>query len=89
MIHQCHIVAIVLANLRQAIGELLAGCEQLLEAAEATGHGVAPGINNASIWQDQMNQADMAKIVRHFVDEIRCALAKNLGVTEIGFAKLI
>ena len=53
--------------------------EQLLEVAEAAGHGLAARIDDLGVRQDQVDQADVAEVVRHLVDEERLPCADRRG----------
>ena len=88
MRHQAHVLPVVGANLFQAIGELLTLAPELFKAAEATGHGVPPGVDHLCVGQDQLDQTNMKKVVRHFVDEERRVPAVNLRVVQKLFPKL-
>ena len=82
MRHQAHVLPVVGADLLQAIGELLPLAPKLLEAAEATSHGVPPGVDHLCIGQDQLDQTNMEKVVRHFVDEVWCAGSIHTGLID-------
>jgi hypothetical protein len=69
--HDFKVGAVVACDVIDVVAELLPAGEQLLEIAEATGHGFAPGIDDLCVRQHQVDEADVAKIVRHFVDEER------------------
>ena len=73
--HQFDIGTVVSADVLQAVGEFLTRGKQLLEIAEATGHGAAPCIDDPGVRQDQMYQTQVAKIVGHLVDESGLAAA--------------
>ena len=88
MAHQVEIGAVVAGDILGAVGELLPLREQLLEVAEAAGHRLAPGVDDLRVRQHQVDQADVAEIVRHLVDEERLAGAVDLGVRQIGLAQL-
>ena len=88
VVHQPHVILVVLADFMQAVGEFLAAGEQLLEAAETTGHGLAPRVDDAGIRQDQVNQADVPEIVGHLVDKPGRVTAMNARVIEISLTEL-
>jgi len=46
VVHEPDVLPIVVADLAQAVGELLTFSEELLEAAEAAGHGVAARVDD-------------------------------------------
>src|SRR5262249_40929711 len=45
--------------------------------------GLAPGVDDLRVRQDEMNQADVPEVVRHLVDEERLAGAEHLRVREV------
>ena len=57
-----------------AVREFLSRSEQLFEVAETARHGF-PAARRSMIFVpgDQVNQADMAEVVGHLVDEVRLA----------------
>src|SRR5580658_11015272 len=71
--HELEVGAVVARDVVDAIGELLALREQLLEIAEAAGHRLAPCIDDAGIRQHQVDEPEVAEVVRHLVDEERSA----------------
>ena len=87
MAHQLEIGAVVACDVVDAVGELLALREQLLEIAEAAGHRLAPRIDDARVGQHQVDQSDVAEVVRHLVDEERLAGAVDAGGCQILLAE--
>src|SRR6266513_3023542 len=83
MRHELHIHPIIAGDVFDAVGELLPGSEQLLIVAEAAGDCVSARVDDLGVRQDQMNETEMAKVVRHLVNEKRLALAINPRVAEI------
>ena len=73
MRHQLDVVAVVAADVVEAIGEVLAAREVLLEAREAAAHRVAARIDDLRVRQHQVDQPDVRPVVRHLVDEERRA----------------
>src|ERR1700733_1695913 len=69
--HDFKVAAVVAGDVIDVVAELLPAGEQLLEIAEATGHGFAPGVDDLCVRQHQMDEADVAEVVRHFVDKER------------------
>ncbi len=68
--HEVEIGPVVAGDVIDAVGEfLIGGAEQLLEIAEATGHGLTAHVDDRRVRQDQVDQADMPEVVRHLVDE--------------------
>src|SRR6266404_5100429 len=67
--HQLDVGSVIPADVLEAVGELLTRGKQLLEVAEAAGHGVAARIDDPGGGQDQADQAEMPEIIRHLVDE--------------------
>ena len=88
MRHQVDIVAVEAAEVFQAVGEILAAGEVLLEAGKATSRLLPPGIDDACIEQDQLDQPDMGKIVRHLAYEERLAeFAVDAGALQVALAE--
>ena len=71
--HELEVGAVVAGDVLEAVGELLALGEQLLEVAEAAGHRLAPRVDDPGVGQDQVDEADVPEVVRHLVDEARPA----------------
>ncbi len=69
MAHQSEVAAIIAGNVFLAVRKFLTVAEQLLEIAEAARHRLPPGIDDARIGQHELDQTDVAEIVRHLVDE--------------------
>ena len=42
-----------------------------LKLLKQTGHRLAPHVDDSGVGQEQMNEADVAEVVRHLVDEAR------------------
>jgi hypothetical protein len=82
VIHELDVIAVILARIREVVGKFLALCEQLLVAAEATGHRMAARVDYLRVRQNQVYQADVPEVVRHLVDEERCALAMYAGIVD-------
>ena len=87
MVHQVDIAAIIVPDILQAVAELLAFGEELLEAGKTAGHRLAARIDDLRIRQDQMDEPDMPEIVRHLVGEVGRALAVDGGIVDIVAAK--
>ncbi len=90
--HELHIAAVVPRYVVHAVRKLLARGKQLLEIAEATGHRLAARVDDPGVGQDQVNEPDVAEVVRHLVDEARrerTTLARTIdaGVGDILLAK--
>ncbi len=81
--HELEVSAVVTRDVLDAVGELLAVGEQLLEVAEAAGHRLAPCIDDACVRQHEVYQTDVPEIVRHLVDEVRLAGAVDTGLAEV------
>ena len=61
--------------------------KELLQIAQAARHRFAPRIDDPRVGKHQVDQADMAKIIRHLVDETRLAGAVDLRIAKIFFGK--
>ncbi len=73
MRHQRHVVAVVPADIVEAVAEILSPRELLFENREATAERMAAGIDDPRVRQRQVNQSDVHEVVRHLVDEERRA----------------
>jgi hypothetical protein len=71
MFHHLQVTGVVARNVLDAIGELLAGGEQLLEVAETARHRIAPRVDDFGIRQNEMNQTNVPGVVGVLVDEAR------------------
>ena len=88
MRHQLDIVAVVAAEIFQAVSEVLATREMLLEAGEAARQRMSPRVDDLRVRQDQLDQPDMQEVVRHLVDEERPAeLAMDARALDILLAQ--
>src|SRR5262245_52881659 len=86
--HELDIVAIVPADLLEAVGEMLAAREMLLEAGKTAAERVAAGIDDLRVRQRQVDQAYVRPVVRHLVDEVRsAALALNARLLQVLLAE--
>src|SRR5438876_3931190 len=81
------ICTVVAPDVLEAVGELLSRGEELLEVAEAAGERLAAGIDDARVRQDEVDQADVAEVVRHFVDEVRLTGAVHARVRDVFLAE--
>src|SRR5579862_2044616 len=88
VLHQRDVVTVVAADVLEREGEILSAGEMLLEAREATAERVAPGIDDACVRQDQLNESDIKPVVRHLVDEEwRTSLAVRASACEVALAE--
>src|SRR6267142_1187936 len=85
MRHQLDVSAVVPSDVLEAVSELLACGEQLLEVAEAAGHRFATRVDEFRVGQDQVDEPDVAEVVRHLVDEKRLGGAEHPRVLEVLF----
>jgi hypothetical protein len=69
--HELNIAPIVTADVIEAVGKLLTASEKLLEITKAAGHRLASRVDDLRVWQNEVNEANMAEVVWHFVDEER------------------
>src|SRR5437763_12333747 len=81
------ICTVVAPDVLQAVGELLSRGEELLEVAEAAGERLAAGIDDPRVRQDEVDQADVAEVVRHLVDEVRLTGAVHARVRDVFLAE--
>lgn len=87
MVHQVDIAAIVMANLFQTVSEFLPFREQLFEARPATVQRMTAGIDDFRIWQDEMNESEMAEIVRHLISKEGCPCPMHPSGTDVVLAE--
>ena len=64
MIDHPQIVGVVMTNVLQAVGVLLATREQLFEIGKTGRHRLAPGIDDCRIRQDGLDQTDVHAVIR-------------------------
>src|SRR5258707_11623734 len=83
MLHQLNIAPIIAADVLETVRKLLAAREKLLEITEATGHRLAPRVNDLRVRQNEVNEANVAEVIRHFVDEERLPRSKYLRIVDI------
>src|SRR5438445_3187451 len=89
MRHQLDVVAVITADVFEAVAETLAAREMLLEIREATGERVPPCIDDPRVRQREMDQAEMREIVRHLVaEEWQINIALQPRYRKIPVAKL-
>src|ERR1700686_1715295 len=88
MSHQLEVGSVVTRDILDAVGELLALGEQLFQIAETARDGFAPCVDDLGPRQHQVNQAQVPKVVRHLVDEVRLAGTVDPGGVEILLAEL-
>ena len=77
MVHQVNIVAIITTDIGESVGKGLPTGKVLRIAAETGRHRMAARIDDFGIGKYQVNQADMQKIIGHFVDKKRRRLSLN------------
>src|ERR1700681_964113 len=87
VLHQLDVGAVVPSDVLEAVSELLACSEQLLEVAEAAGHRFATRVDDFRVRQDQVDQAEVPEVVWHLVDEERLARAEHPRVLEVLLAE--
>jgi hypothetical protein len=78
--HQLDVVAVVAADVVEAIAEGLPAREVLLEAREAACQRVPPRVDDLRVRQREVDQADVREVVRHLVDEERRAVLRCIRV---------
>src|SRR5215469_2119936 len=84
MTHELEVGAVVPRDVLESIGECLALRKELLEVAEAAGHGLAAYVDDPGIGQNEVNQPDVPEVVRHLVDEARPARSPiGTGVAQV------
>ena len=88
MVHELDIGAVIAADVFEVVGEGVPVGVELLEVAEAAVHRIAARVDDPGIGQDQLDQRDVAEVVRHLVDEVRFAgAAVGLGIADVGLAE--
>ena len=88
MVHQFDVVGVIAANLSKTVGELLTFREQLLEAGKTAIHGRPSRIDNLCIRQHQVDEPDVAEVIRHLVDKEGRALPVNPRILDECFAEI-
>ncbi len=84
MSHKFNIISVIVRYILQAIGKRLPLRKKLLKARKTAIHRVAARINDFSIGQNQADEADMAKIIGHFVGKKRRPLPVHARVFDKG-----
>ncbi len=85
--HQFDVISIVLADGLEVVAEQLRVCEMLFEQGQPAGHGMATDIDNPRVGQDQVDEAYVRGIVRHFVDEPwPTQYSMHAGLAEVSLA---
>ena len=82
--HHPFVFEVVLAELREVVGEGLAARKQLPEARQAGVNRVATRVDEARVRQRQGEQADCREVVRHLVDESWRVASVLKRVVEVG-----
>src|SRR5258708_26782398 len=83
VLHELDIAPVITADVVKTVRELLTAGEKLLEIAEAAGHGLAPRVDDLRVGQNEVNEADMAEVVRHLVDEERLPRSQYLRIGDV------
>src|ERR1700761_3746637 len=89
VVHQGKILPVVTAEAVQVVGECLTGCEVLFEAAEAGIHRMTAYINDGRVRQHRLNQADVAEVVRHLVNESCPPGAQRSSLLDVAATELL
>ena len=87
VLHQLEVGPVIARDVIDAVGKFLAARIELLEVPKAAGHRLSARINDRRSRQHQVDQPDVAEVVRHFVDEVRLAGAVDLRVREVLLAE--
>src|SRR5262249_7270182 len=87
VLHQLEIGPVVAGDVLDTIGKLLSTRKQLLQIAEAAGHGLASRVNDPGVRQHEMDQPNVSKVVGHFVDEERSIPAISACVADVSLAE--
>src|SRR3569833_292626 len=85
--HELEVGTVVARHVVDAVSEFLASRIELLEVTEAAGHRLAARIDDHRVRQHEVNEADVAPVVWHLVDEPRPAVAIDLRVAQILLAE--
>src|ERR1700675_2975835 len=67
--HELEIGPVIAGDILDAIGELLTFRKQLPQVTETARHGIATHVDDLGVRQHEMDEPDVAEVVRHFVDE--------------------
>src|SRR6202021_2862947 len=87
MVHEPQIAAVIAAEVPEVVAEGLAFGKILLERLEAGAHRVAAHIDEGGPRQHGVNQAQMAEIIGHLVDEARPPRADGRGFLDVAAAE--
>src|SRR5262249_47498241 len=87
MSHQFEINRVEAGDVLNAVSKVLTAGEQLLQIAEAACHGLASYIDDFRVRQNQVNEANVAEIIRHFIGEEQLVSTIGAGITQVAFAK--
>src|ERR1700692_1242155 len=83
VLHELNIAPIIAGDVVKTVRKLLAASEKLLEITEAAGHRLASRVDDLRVRQNKVDEADVAKVVRHLVDEERLSRFKYLRIVDV------
>ena len=88
--HQLDVVAVVAAEVLEVVGKALTARKVLLEAGEAAGERMPPGVDDPRVRQHELNQTHVQPIVGILVyEEGRPGLALHAGRLEVAGAERV
>ena len=86
---QLDVVVVVTTDVVERVGKVLPACKMLLKRREAATERMTPSVNDLGVRQDQMDHADVQKIIRHLVDkERRWGSALNARLVKVALTQL-
>ena len=87
MSHELEIGPVIAGDILDAIGELLTFRKQLPQVTNTARHGIAAHVDDFGVRQHEMNEPDVAEVVRHFVDEEWLSLTVSARVHDVAFSE--
>ena len=87
VIHEAQVAAIVAAQILEVVAEGLTFGEVLLVGAEARIHRMAAHVDDGRVRQHRVDEADVAEVVGHLVDEVRPPGAQRRGLLDVAPAE--
>src|SRR6185312_11881302 len=87
MPHEAHIHVVIPGKVLEAVDEprSIAGGEELFEVAETAGHRLSARVDDPGIGQNEVNQAQIQKVARPFVDEECLSMTVHERIPDVPF----
>ena len=81
--HQFSIAAVITPQLREVVAEMKTAGEEFGITGHAGIHGVAHGMDNSGVWQNQAYQADIEEVRGQLVDNPHLAFCKHRETRQV------